>query len=117
MGQKRKLAVDFDGVIHECRPGDWEGIGVANGQMVYRAAHFLRLLSFDYKIIIHSCRAVHPDGVEAIRKFCARHQVPFDDIVSVKPAAAMYIDDKGYKFDTWPNASRAVQKRLEKGDK
>jgi len=104
-------------VLHDYDPSKWEGIGVANGPVVRGAASAMRELGRSYRLTIYSCRAAHPDGVVAIRKFCARHGIPYDDIATNKPAAAMYIDDHGYKFNAWTPTLRDVRLQLGKTKK
>lgn len=111
---KRTLAIDFDDTLHDTKHTRWTGIGKARGSMISYAAKHLHDLSKDYKIVIYSCRAVHPDGVEAIRKFCVRNNIPFDAITATKPIAALYIDDKALQFTTWAETVRQIRKRLKK---
>lgn len=98
---KQTLAVDFDQVIHDDLGLDWKGIGVVVGIPMTDTRNALTLLGNQYKIVIHTCRAVHPDGINAVRKFMHKHGIHYDDIVLEKPAAIAYIDDRAVHFTKW----------------
>lgn len=94
-----RLAVDFDGVIHD--PKNVQP-GYKLGQPIEGAVKALRQLKNDDRIIIiHSFWASTPARVEAITKWCTYFDIPYDFVTNVKPDADIYIDDKGYKFERW----------------
>jgi hypothetical protein len=42
-----------------------------------------------------------------------KYNIPYDDVVAYKPAANLYIDDKGYCFEgNWEKTYNDVQKLL-----
>jgi hypothetical protein len=42
-----------------------------------------------------------------------KYNIQYDDVVAYKPAAALYIDDKGYRFEgDWEKTYNDVQKLL-----
>jgi hypothetical protein len=52
-----------------------------------------------YKLVIFSVRANEPGGVEAIEKWLAHWEFPAIPVSLEKPEAAIYVDDRGYRFD------------------
>lgn len=100
---RKTIAVDFDGVIHGYESG-WKGAGECPDAPVPGAAEFLRAAVADdrFDVIVFSTRAEQVDGLFAIRNYIgglvgldvARHI----NIVSSKPKAVIYIDDRGYRF-------------------
>ena len=107
MAAKKTLAIDFDGVIHTYKT--WEGIDVINGKPVDGCRDTMIMLRHKYRLVVHTCRAVCPEGTRAVRKYMRRHGIPFDDVTAKKPAALMYIDDRGLKFTTWGAVIEAVR--------
>lgn len=101
MPRKKTLAIDFDGVLHNYKEGDWEGLTVIDGGTVPGAVAAMQVLHHRYVLIVHTCRAAHIDGVNAVQRWLKFHHIPFDAVTNVKPHAEAYIDDRGFKFDTW----------------
>lgn len=106
-GSKKKhvgtIAIDFDGVIHSYTSG-WQGDAVIPDPPTPGAAAAIRLLKQSFVVVIFSTRASTAEGLKAIRAFCQTHNIPYDDITAHKPPAWFYIDDKGLRFHSWPQA-------------
>lgn len=94
---RQTLAVDFDGVIHSYT-SDWAGYDQIPDPPTKGCAAALRLLSIEYNIAICSCRAAKPEGLEAIKQYLTRYDIPYNQITAEKPVAEAYIDDRGIQF-------------------
>jgi hypothetical protein len=90
----RTICLDFDGVLNDYKQWDGEDKlfkpreGVAN--------FLLRLRQLGYDIIICSCREP-----AKIRPWLIEHglSVYIKDVVTKKPPALVYLDDRGLKFE------------------
>ena len=106
--EKKNLAIDFDGVIHNADKG-W-GDGTCYGEPLPGALEALKLLSQKYKIIIFTAKA-KPDrplvngktGAVLVFEWLKEHNVHqyVSLVTSEKPRADLYIDDNGYRFANW----------------
>jgi 5'(3')-deoxyribonucleotidase len=106
--EKKNLAIDFDGVIHNADKG-W-GDGTCYGNPLPGALEALKLLSQKYKIIIFTAKA-KPDrplvngktGAVLVLEWLKEHNVHqyVSLVTSEKPRADLYIDDNGYRFANW----------------
>ena len=73
-----------------------------------------KLQEMGYNIVIYSCRADSEDGLEFVREWLDKHEIPYDSIFEgEKPFSKYFIDDKAIHFDSWKN----VLKQVEKSDK
>ncbi len=109
---KKNIAIDFDGVIHACSKGYHDGTVYdvpIDGSL--EAIKFLYDKGF--KIIIYSCksRSDRPsvrgkNGTEMIWDWLEKYNVKqyVTDVVSEKPRAICFIDDKGVRFVNWKDA-------------
>ncbi|MDP6542405.1 MAG: HAD hydrolase family protein [Phycisphaerae bacterium] len=51
--------------------------------------------------------------VDDIVRMLREHEIPFDKVVTHKPAADIYIDDKGFRFEgNWDTAERLINQLL-----
>ena len=121
------VCMDFDGVIHSYSRG-WEGTDVIPDPPVPGTlAKLYEYLDKGLSVAIHSARSAQPGGIEAMRKWLAKHDGIYrhenfstEDVSRrkmlleciqfpiCKPAATMYIDDRGYAFNgpgTLPDVS------------
>lgn len=95
-----KIAIDWDNTLVD-HQGEWlEG-----------AERAFRKLLIDHEVVIHSCRANWPQGVQSIedkiRPIVRNRKV---QIVG-KPVADLYIDDRSLPFNgDWPSLTREVSK-------
>lgn len=96
MGHTMILALDFDGVIHDPRN---RKPGRRMGEPVDGAVEAIQWLKRQgHTIIIHTVRGNRPDH---IADWMEHFGIPYDQITDVKPEADMYIDDRGYHFESW----------------
>jgi phosphoheptose isomerase len=102
------LGVDFDGVIHKCSKGYYDG--TIYDDPVDGVHDALESLSKKYTIIVHTCKARKDrglvngkTGVELIWEWLERHGLAqyVSKVSSEKPRAVAYIDDKAIRFESW----------------
>ena len=95
----KKVALDFDGVIHKYTSG-WQGPHIATDGIVDGAKEFIQTLqSHGYEVVVFSCRASYISGHEAIERFLEQHGIQDVIVTSEKPPAGIYIDDRGFCFE------------------
>lgn len=96
-----RLAIDFDNVLYDY-DGQWRG-GELMLPPVAGAAESMRRLTGDgHKLIIYSTRGWLKAHRERMAGWLEKNGIPFDKIASTKPNADIYIDDKAYRFTSWP---------------
>ncbi|RKZ86241.1 MAG: hypothetical protein DRR19_15240 [Candidatus Parabeggiatoa sp. nov. 1] len=109
--KQKTICVDFDDTIRN-RYDDLPINGVAE--------IFSKLKQDGYHIVISSAR-INPKlwgdlihfRIEDIKKWLNHHNIPYDEVVAYKPVAAIYIDDKGYRFEGhWEKTYNDIQKIL-----
>ena len=117
--EKKNLAIDFDGVIHNANKG-W-GDGTCYGDPLPGALEALELLSQKYKIVIFTAKAKldrplvnGKTGAMLVLDWLKRYNVDqyVSSITSEKPRAELYIDDNAYRFDDWTNTLTFINERL-----
>jgi histidinol phosphatase-like enzyme len=106
------IAIDFDGVIHDNSLGYHDG--TIYGNPVEGTLKSIKKIKDEgYRIIIYTCKA-HPErplvnqktGTELIWDWLKLNNISqyIETVVWGKPHAALYIDDKGFRFKNWKNA-------------
>jgi hypothetical protein len=94
------VVFDFDGVIHSYVSG-WTG-WVPTDPPVPGVIQFLNeLIAMGYKPVIMSSRAQKEEGVRGIELYLKKYGVDTDKvrITFEKVGAAIYIDDRGFRFN------------------
>lgn len=109
------LAIDFDGVIHKNSLGFNDG--TIYDEPVDGTFEALKILSLSFKLIIFSAKA-KPDrplidnktGKELIWEWLDKYNLKqfITDVVSEKPRACYYIDDKAIRFENWKNTLEII---------
>jgi hypothetical protein len=108
--ENNNLAIDFDGVIHKNSKGFFDG--TVYDEPVEDSYKALELLSKQYNLIIFSAKARTDrpiingkNGVELIWEWLEKHNMKqfISEVVSEKPRALYYIDDKAIHFTNWNN--------------
>jgi len=102
------IAIDFDGVIHKNSKGYHDG--TVYDEPVEGAIEAIKRLSAKYTIMLYTFKG-HPerpivdgkDGIQGTWEWLDKYGIRdcVQDIVWGKPNAKIYIDDKGYKFESW----------------
>jgi hypothetical protein len=91
--RSRRLCLDFDGVLHRYSRG-WTG-DEPEEEPVDGALDFVRMAQgAGYDVVVHSRRPTEP-----IKRWLAKYGFPALDISELKPAALLYLDDRGMRFD------------------
>ena len=106
--EKINIGIDFDGVIHKCSKGYYDG--TIYDVPVEGSYEALQRLSRDHTIIVNTCKA-KPDrglvngktGTEMVWEWLEEHDMAkfVSKVTSEKPRAKVYIDDKGIRFTDW----------------
>ena len=115
----KNIAIDVDGVIFRFGPGDWKGPEYVGPLIPGVHGALLALRSFGYRIVLYSCRTdmevMGQPTTRLIRllvEHLKRHEIPYDEIAIGKPIADFYIDDRGIRFESWPQAMGEVIKEM-----
>ena len=115
---KKNIGIDFDGVIHKCSKGYHDGT-VYDDPIDGSLESLKTIKEMGFNIIIYSCksRSDRPsvngkNGTEMIWDWLEKHNVKHlvSDVVSEKPRAICFIDDKGYRFENWIDTIKFVEK-------
>lgn len=116
--ESKVIAIDFDGVIHDNSLGYHDG--TIYGLPIEGALQSIENLSdMGYLIKVFTCKC-HPDrplvdsktGTELVSEWLESHGIMkyVEEVVWGKPHAALYIDDKGYRFENWENTLAFMEK-------
>jgi len=113
--ESKNIAVDFDGVIHKNSKGFHDG--TVYDEPIEGTFEALETLSKQYNLIIFSAKARtdrplinNKSGVELIWEWLEKHNLKqfISDVVSEKPRAIYYIDDKAINFTNWKNTLNKI---------
>lgn len=106
--EKINIGIDFDGVVHKCSKGYYDG--TIYDTPVDGAYEAMEEISKKYTIILCTCKA-KPDrglvngktGTELVWEWLEKHNMAkfVSKVTSEKPRAVAYIDDKGIRFNNW----------------
>lgn len=91
MDSRPTLCVDFDGTIYS---------GDSLRPMLPGCVEALTHLKQTYRIGIFSARLT-PRERQDMKSILDGNNVPYDEILERKPQAVAYLDDKGFKFESW----------------
>lgn len=114
---KKNIGIDFDGVIHKCSKGYYDGT-VYDDPIDGSLESLKTIKEMGFNIIIYSCksRSDRPsvngkNGTEMIWEWLEKHNVKHmvTDVVSEKPRAICFIDDKGYRFENWKDTMKFLE--------
>jgi hypothetical protein len=113
--ESKNLAIDFDGVIHKNSKGFYDG--TIYDDPIEGSYDALKTLSKHYNLIIFSAKARSDrplvndkTGVELIWEWLDKHNIKqfISEVVSEKPRALYYIDDKDITFTNWNNILKQI---------
>jgi hypothetical protein len=106
--ETENVGVDFDGVVHLCSRGFYDG--TIYDPPVLGSKDALQRLSEKYRVIIFSAKARHDrplidgkTGIQLIWEWLEKHDMAkyVSDVTAEKPRAVFYIDDKALRFHNW----------------
>ena len=106
---QKSICLDFDGVIHSYRSG-WQGETVIPDPPVSGTKTSIEKLRKEgWKVLVYSTRCKTAKGREAIGKYLQKNGIFVDEICMDKPAALIYVDDRGLKFNgKWTRVLREI---------
>ena len=102
------IGIDFDGVIHKCSKGYYDGTIYDTPVDGVREA--LQALSEKHTVIVYTCKARKDrglvngkTGIELIWDWLRLHDLEqyVSKVTAEKPRAIAYIDDKAIRFTNW----------------
>jgi CMP-N-acetylneuraminic acid synthetase len=114
--EKKNLAIDFDGVVHNDCNGFYDG--TIYGEAIAGSIEAIKKLSQKYNIIIHTCKARkdrplvnNKAGEQLVREWLDTNGLKghYKQITSQKPRSFLYIDDKGFRFSNWPQCLEFIE--------
>jgi len=116
--EKVNIGIDFDGVIHRCSKGYYDG--TIYDTPIEGAEEALRELSEQYTVIVYTCKA-KPDrglvngktGTQLVWEWLEKNNLSkyVSKVTAEKPRAVCYIDDKGIQFDNWKNTLNTLKNK------
>ena len=112
----KNIAIDFDGVIHNFDKGFHDG--TCYGKPLDGSLEAIEYLSKKFNIIIFTAKAKPSrplvngkTGTELVTEWLKEHNVLqyVKEVTAEKPRAFLYIDDKGYRFENWPDTMKFLE--------
>lgn len=114
--QLNNLSIDFDGVLHDDCLGFNDG--TCYGLPISGSIEAVRDLSKKYTIIIFTAKA-KPDrplvegktGKELVWDWLKKYGIDscVSEVTSEKPRSFLYIDDNGYRFESWDQTLKYLE--------
>lgn len=106
------VAIDFDNTLHPYTRG-WLGTGVVDSEPPHEDVEYFlsSLVAAGLRVVVHSCRAESEEGKSAIGKWLRDTRLAryVSEITHEKPAAIVYLDDRGLRFEgDWFAARDAI---------
>jgi len=110
------ICLDFDGVVHSYTSG-FQGDEVIPDPPMPGAKEAIRKLREEHDVVIHSTRCATPGGRQAIERWLDEHDIEVDGVDEHKPPAAIYVDDRGLRFEgAWSVVVDQINDILRSGD-
>lgn len=116
--EKINIGVDFDGVIHKCSKGYYDG--TIYDDPIDGAYEALERLSSEYTVIMYTAKA-KPDrglvngktGTELVWDWLEKYGMSkfVSKVTSEKPRAVCYIDDKCIEFKNWNDCFNRLEEK------
>jgi hypothetical protein len=106
----KRLAVDFDGVIHKYSKG-WHDGTIYDPPVAGAKEALGKLKSQGYSILIFSVRANSAKQRSDMKKWLAEHEIPYSSIWDKsKPNVNIFIDDRNIRFTGWGSTLTKIKK-------
>jgi hypothetical protein len=116
---EKNLSVDFDGVIHDCSKGYYDGS--CYGEPMPGAIESVKGLAEKYRIVVFTAKAKKSrplvdgkTGTELVADWLKKYGI-FDcvaEITAEKPRAVLYIDDNAYRFEGWTDTLNFIKNEI-----
>lgn len=97
----KTVVFDFDGVIHSYESG-WKGIDIIPDPPVPGIKEAIDGIRKHFKVVVVSTRCYQEGGKEAVEAWLKKEGIIVDEVVTHKPPAVVYIDDRALTFDGNP---------------
>jgi hypothetical protein len=108
---KPTICIDFDGVINSYKSGygpDYKVDRIPDGP-VKGTREAIKVLREEYRVVVQSTRCAEPEGKQAIIEWLAKYDIEVDEIVTHKPPAIVYVDDRAIQFrGSWDTALEEI---------
>jgi hypothetical protein len=114
------LSIDFDGVIHSHHLGYHDG--TIYGYPLPGSLDAIRKLSAQYRIIIFTAKAKPSrplvngkTGIELVWEWLTLYGIAdcVAEVTAEKPRSFLYIDDNGYRFESWAQTLTYIKQNHE----
>ena len=97
------IAIDFDGVINSYASGFVAVDKIPDDPVPGVFGGIINYIDYGFEVCIYSTRNESEKGRKAIQEYLIKYHMPQEyidkiRIVSGKPVAKLYIDDRGYQF-------------------
>ena len=112
------IGIDFDGVIHKCSKGYYDG--TIYDDPMEGAYEALERISQKYTVIMYTAKA-KPDrglvngktGTELVWEWLKKHDMAkfVSKVTAEKPRAVCYIDDKAIEFTDWKSCFESLESK------
>lgn len=114
--EKINVGIDFDGVVHKCSKGYYDG--TIYDEPIEGSYEALKTIASKYTVIIYTCKA-KPDrglvngktGTQLVWDWLKKYDMDqfVSKVTSEKPRARFYIDDKAIRFADWQSTMKAIE--------
>lgn len=105
---RQTICLDFDGVIHSYQSG-WQGEDVIPDPPIHKVDVAIRQLKKNFRVVVYSARCRSTEGIDAIRRWLAKHNIEVDEVCAHKPPAFIYVDDRAVPFTgDWDDTISAI---------
>lgn len=96
------VAIDFDNTLHPYTDG-WLGTETVHPEPPHEDVEFFlsSLVAAGLRVVVFSCRAAAAEGAIAIWGWLQEHRLDqyVYEVTDKKPAAIVYLDDRGLRFE------------------
>lgn len=100
-GERYRVAVDFDGVLHSYL-SPWVDAETIPDPPVPGAIEWLREIAAHFSVVIFTTRGKTPEGQRAVRHWLHENGLEWGVnavVTAEKPAALVYLDDRALRFE------------------
>lgn len=99
---KETVVFDFDGVIHSYT-SPWLGVTIIPDPPVDGIREAIADIREKYAVVVVSTRCITPEGKRAVENYLTKNGIEVDAVISEKPPAVAYVDDRAICFDGEPS--------------